>query len=352
MEACKTQHPCHVHGESFQWATSKRNRVHSISDLSQRGRKAFIVRTPHRKAIHTAMYVRGKYLDSGKKFLLQVGWDVSHGKSAQELREWDRKMEWVCAWEARRVEGIWEKHKKRKKQEDRGLLRMSRDSGAWDHLSCSCCASCSGWGDAGVRRAPLLWRNLTRPRKSSAAYSSQRSGLIASLAFPVTKSHPSEARWGGRRPRRRATLSLPLPPPLRNYSDCRALTQKLHTLSVSAGQQLSRESCFSLVQTSTQCLEEDGSRFWFFYLPMSLRFCLLSPAKCPGREKNVKLSCWESCVLWAPRTGRNASRGGSELHLHVNQQLRGSQVTEIEQWPALAKNRSGEAQGLEQHWCV
>lgn len=49
----------------------------------------------------------------------------------------------------------------------------------------------------------------------------------------------------------------------------------------------------------------------------------------------------------APST--NANQGGSELHLHVNQQLRGPQVTEIEQWPALAKNRSGEAQGLEQH---
>lgn len=72
----------------------------------------------------------------------------------------------------------------------------SGDGRLCDHLSCSRCASCSDWGTAGVQRALLLWRNLTRPRKSSAAYSTQRSGLIASLAFPVTKSHPSAARGG------------------------------------------------------------------------------------------------------------------------------------------------------------
>ncbi len=38
-----------------------------------------------------------------------------------------------------------------------------------------------------------------------------------------------------------------------------------------------------------------------------------------------------------------------EADLHVNQQEHGPQVTEIEQWPAQAINRSGAVQGLEQH---
>ncbi len=33
----------------------------------------------------------------------------------------------------------------------------------------------------------------------------------------------------------------------------------------------------------------------------------------------------------------------------MNQQEHGPQVTEIEQWPAQAINRSGAVQGLEQH---
>lgn len=41
-----------------------------------------------------------------------------------------------------------------------------------------------------------------------------------------------------------------------------------------------------------------------------------------------------------------------EADLHVNQQELGPQVTEIEQWPAQAKNRSGAVRGLEQHRCV
>lgn len=81
--------------------------------------------------------------------------------------------------------------KRREKEGSLRFLRRSRNTGLCGHLSCSRCASCSGWGTGGVQRALLLWRNLTRPRKSSAAYSTQHSGLIASLAFPVTKSHPS-----------------------------------------------------------------------------------------------------------------------------------------------------------------
>jgi len=38
-----------------------------------------------------------------------------------------------------------------------------------------------------------------------------------------------------------------------------------------------------------------------------------------------------------------------EADLHVNQQEHGPQVTEIEQWPARAINRSGAVRGLEQH---
>lgn len=41
-----------------------------------------------------------------------------------------------------------------------------------------------------------------------------------------------------------------------------------------------------------------------------------------------------------------------EADLHVNQQELGPQVTEIEQWPAQAINRSGAVRGLEQHRCV
>lgn len=105
---------------------------------------------------------------------------------------------------------------RRWKKKDKAFLKGSGNARLCDHLSCSRCASCSGWGTAGVQRALLLWRNLTRPRKSSAAYSTQHSSLIASLVFPDTKSQPSATP--GERPRQQATLSLPLSPPLRNYS--------------------------------------------------------------------------------------------------------------------------------------
>lgn len=105
---------------------------------------------------------------------------------------------------------------RRWKKKDKAFLKGSGNTRLCDHLSCSRCASCSGWGTAGVQRALLLWRNLTRPRKSSAAYSTQHSSLIASLVFPDTKSQPSATP--GERPRQQATLSLPLSPPLRNYS--------------------------------------------------------------------------------------------------------------------------------------
>lgn len=87
----------------------------------------------------------------------------------------------MCAGEADSREvgadskrGVWNAER------ERGEERESR-SEPCDHLSRSRCASCPGWVTAGVRRALLLWRNLTRPRKSSAAYSTQRAGLIASL---------------------------------------------------------------------------------------------------------------------------------------------------------------------------
>lgn len=93
--------------------------------------------------------------------------------------------------EIQRLECKEQRREKKKSRQMTRVLKRCKNTGLCDHLSCSHCASCCGWGAAGVQRTLLLWRNLTRPRKSSAAYSTQRSGLIASLAFPVTKSHPS-----------------------------------------------------------------------------------------------------------------------------------------------------------------
>lgn len=116
----------------------------------------------------------------------------------------EMRQEWECAkmqkCQKKLFRGINRKKKKRgkwggkkngRKKNDSSVFRSS--SRAWDHLSCSRCASCCGRGAAGVRRAPLLWRNLTRPRKSSAAYSSQHSGLIASPVFPVTQKKKKRA---------------------------------------------------------------------------------------------------------------------------------------------------------------
>lgn len=224
----------------------------------------------------------------------------------------------------------------------------SRDAGLWDHLSCSRCASWSGWGAAGVRRAPLLWRNLTRPRKSSAAYSTQRSGLISSRAFPVNKSHPS-ATQGREKPRQQATVS-PLPPAPPLPEKLLLLLEHRTARSLCRAAALSGVSCLSLVQ-----------KHKLLPLSLSLFLCLFSPNS-PRLSAGRLGEMWSAVARGMDETARCVpsttqrheceTEGGSELHLHVNQQLRGPQVTEIEQWPALAKNRSGKAQGLEQHWCV
>lgn len=109
-------------------------------------------------------------------------------KQSECVRKRHRR-QWRCR--NRFSERLLECKEERKRRIKLRFLRRSRNAGLCGHLNCSRCACCSGWGTAGVQHALLLWRNLTRPRKSSAAYSTQRSGLIASLAFPVTKSHPS-----------------------------------------------------------------------------------------------------------------------------------------------------------------
>lgn len=122
-------------------------------------------------------------------------WEYAREGESERVR--DRQIGWEESREVGTDSAIEERQrlvcKKGGKKQGWKLrfLNRSRNTRLCDHLSCSRCASCSGWGTAGVQRALLLWRNLTRPRKSSAAYSTQRSGLIASLAFPVTKSHPS-----------------------------------------------------------------------------------------------------------------------------------------------------------------
>lgn len=91
-------------------------------------------------------------------------------------------------------------------QRERGREREENWEKQYDHLSRSRCASCCGWVTAGVRRARLLRRNLTRPRKSSAAYSTQRAGLIASLRVSChQRATPQPLRgatatWGGSLP--------------------------------------------------------------------------------------------------------------------------------------------------------
>ena len=143
-------------------------------------------------------------------------------RGTEDVRQQREVEERIQHW--RKRQGLECKEGREGGRERRGrerFLKRSRSTGLCDHLSCSRCASCPGGGAAGVQRARLLWRNLTRPRKSSAAYSTQRSGLIASLAFPVTKSHPS-ATQGRDHDNRQLSLSLslplslPLPPPLRN----------------------------------------------------------------------------------------------------------------------------------------
>lgn len=141
----------------------------------------------------------------------------------------------------------------------------SRDAGLWDHLSCSRCASWSGWGAAGVRRAPLLWRNLTRPRKSSAAYSTQRSGLISSRAFPVNKSHPS-ATQGREKPRQQATVS-PLPPAPPLPEKLLLLLEHRTARSLSAGLPLSPGCPASVWCKSTNCCLFLSLSFSVYFLP-------------------------------------------------------------------------------------
>lgn len=102
--------------------------------------------------------------------------------------------------------GVW--NAEREGRERGKESRTERSTERCDHLSRSRCASCSGWVTAAVRRALLLWRNLTHPRKSSAAYSTQRAGLIASFRVSChQRATPQPLRgataaWGG-------SLSLP-----------------------------------------------------------------------------------------------------------------------------------------------
>lgn len=232
------------------------------------------------------------------------------------------------------------------------FLKRRKNTRLCDHLSCSRCASCRGRGAAGVQRARLLWRNLTRPRKSSAAYSTQRSGLIASLAFPVTKSHPSATQGRDHDNRQLAPFLC-----LLLWETTLTVEQQQRTAQSLCRAATLSMPCLSLLQTLTHCWKTMASPPFLFFLICF--FSYFSPAwrvfslASRDGEKREAAPIGEPCtVCWAPRRRSNASQGGSKLHLHVNQQLRGPQVTEIEQWPALAKNRSGEARGLEQHWCV
>ncbi len=139
-------------------------------------------------------------------------------------------------------------------------------------------------------------------------------------------------------------------------------TKKLHSSSALLISSLLLQStpkwlCESAGESLTLCLPLVPTKLLVIFSPMCQIHCFRSslPLKqvffCPPRWFRVAFSsCF--CLSLFLVFYQVACCKEEEADLHVNQQEHGPQVTEIEQWPARAINRSGAVRGLEQHWCV